>query len=229
MDAAVTGDPLWSMHLTQSASDELYGRYSRLENLRHAGADLLGIAGPFALLVAPFALARRVRARTGSTRLVWALLLVSSGLFVALVARGMASSERYLLLPTCLLAVLAGVAAVGWREFPAALVVAALAVRDEIRPHAQWVRETRELAVRPDVRAMLARCPDAAISSKLVAGWAFWGDRPLDRWQLDETGASRPDLYVAPASADVAARMLTRPRFDVDAGFEVPPGLVAGP
>lgn len=244
MDAAITGDPLWSMHLTQSASDELYGRYTRLENLRYAGVDLLNVAGPFALLAAPFALARRVRERTGSTRLVWALLLTSGGLFLLLVARGMASSERYLLVPACLLAVLAGVAAVRWRAFPGPLVVAVMSVlafsllirgdavlnvRDEIRPHAQWARETRELAARPEVRAMLAVCPEPAISGKLVPGWAFWTDVPLDRWQLDETGATRPDLYIAPTSADVAAMMLTRPRFDGDAGFKVPPGLVAGP
>jgi len=244
MDAAVTGDPLWSMHLTQEASDELYGRYTRLDNLGFAGADVLNVAGPFALLAAPFALARRVRDRTGPLLLVWSLLAVSCGLFLLLVARGMASSERYLLVPTCLIAVLAGVAAVRWREFPGAVVVGVMSVlalgllirgdgivsvRYEIRPHARWVSETRELAERPDVRAMLATCPDVAVSGKLVPGWAFWGDRPLDRWQLDERGATRPELYVAPASADVAARMLTRKRFDADSGFELPPGLAAGP
>jgi hypothetical protein len=76
---------------------------------------------------------------------------------------------------------------------------------------------------------MLARCPEVALSGKLVHGWAFWGDRPLRRWQLDERGTTRPDIYVAPASAEVAAMMLTRPRFDDDAGFVVPPGLVRGP
>ena len=244
MDAAVTGDPLWSMHMTDASSENLYGRYTKLDNLAHAGADLLKIAGPFALLVWPISFTRRVRERTGSMRLVWCLLLLSSGIFLLLVALGMASSERYLLLPTCLVAVLAGVVAVSWQQFPGGLVVALMAVlmigisirgdglvhvRDELRPHVEWTGEIRELATRPEVRRMISHCPVAALPSPIVYGWAFWGDRPLDRWQLDERGASRPDIYVAPASANVAATVLTRPRFDDDASFAVPPGLVPGP
>ena len=244
MDAAITGDPLWSFHLTERGSDHLYGRYTKVENLTHAGADLLNLAGPFALLAAPFAFTRRVRARIGSIWLPGTLLLVSGGVFLLLVARGLASSERYLLLPTCLLAVLAGVAAVQWREFAGPLVIAVMSVfvlgllirgdgllnvRNEIRPHAQWTTEIRELVSRPDVRGMLARCPTAALPGNVVHGWAYWGDRPLDRWERDEAGASRPDFYVAPGSAEVAAKMLTRPRFDEDPSFVVPPGLVAGP
>ena len=244
MDAAITGDPLWSMHMTDASSENLYGRYSRLDNLSHAGTDLLQIAAPFALLAWPLSFTRRVREQAASMRLVWCLLLVSGGMFLLLVGLGMPSSERYLLLPTCLVAVLAGVVAASWRQFAGGLVVALMAVlmlgtliradgllhvRDELRPHVEWTGEIRELATRPEVRRMLARCPHAALPNPIVYSWAFWGDRPLQRWQTDEQGTTRPDIYIAPAPGNVAATLLTRPRFDDDAGFVVPPGLVAGP
>ena len=120
MDAAVTGDPLWSMHMTDASSEKLYGRYTRLDNLAHAGADLLNDRGTVRLARLAVLLRSAGARADGSMRLVWCLLLVSSGMFLLLVARGMASSERYLLLPTCLLAVLAGVVAVSWREFAGA-------------------------------------------------------------------------------------------------------------
>src|SRR5215216_2571828 len=111
MDLAVTGDPLWSLHVTDDASEQLYGRFTPLENLEEGGRNLVTIAGPITLLLAPIALLRRNPPTIARLRPLLLLLAMTVGVFLALVATGMASSERYLLVPACLIAVLAAIAA----------------------------------------------------------------------------------------------------------------------
>jgi len=245
MDAAVTGDPLWSLHVTDSASDALYGRYSRLENLRQGGRDLLACAGLAPIVIVALSAVRRRAGPSGVPAPVIGVLALTIGIFVLLVLAGMASSERYLLVPACLLAVMAAVAVAraksGRRAFFIAglllLLLQALArvdapadIRVQLEPSAERVRQTRELADRSDVAAMLVRCASAAVPSRrLVARWAYFGDRPPDRWSFDVPRNSRPDVFIAPASRAAAEALLTRPRFDDDAGFIVPNGLRRGP
>ena len=240
MDWRVTGDPLWSFHVTEDASDRLYGRFSKAENLEQGAGDLIRCIGlvPLLLLVAS------VRRRSAAALPVMALLAAALACFLALLALGMPSSERYLLLPASLIAVLAGVTATTWRPAPraAGLVVLALLgaqvllradavpdVRKGVQASAERTRQTRALARQPEVRALMSRCPTVAIPSfQLLARWSYYTGRALDRWTIDAVGASRPDVFVAPASVSAAQALLTRPRFDRDARFGVPPSLARG-
>ena len=246
MDAGVTGDALYSLHYTEDASEHLYGQFSKGENLAQGWQDLLACAGLMAIVVAPFSLARRRGLSPEALALVWILLALSLGVFLALVVRGMASNERYLLLPGCLIAVLAGVAASPARSNrlgPRVLVVLAgaalmlqcltrsdqaLGLHDRLDPAVKRVSDTRELVQQPYVERLLESCDEVAISTKLMHGWSWFSARPPARWTLDERGESRPDVYVAPATAAAARDLLTRRRFDEDASFKVPKGLRAG-
>lgn len=247
MDAAVTGDALWSLHYTEEASEKLYGQYSRAENLAQGWEDLVACAGLMAIAVAPWAAARRTGLAPIGLRLVWALLGLTVGVFLALVVSGMASNERYLLLPSCLIAVLAGVAAsptasprVPLRGLvvlaSAALLLQGItridparALPGQLATAVTRVDDTRILVQTPVVDRLLSTCADVGVSRKLMHGWSWYSGRPPSRWTLDERGRSRPDVYVAPATPAAAEDLLTRRRFDSDGGFKIPPGLRPGP
>ena len=244
MDYVVTGDPLWSLHITSSYSERLYGQHTRLDNLGQGGADLFRWVGAFTLLLALPAVFGRSRVRSpGMTMLRW-LLALTVGIFLLLVTLAMASNLRYLLVPACLIGVLAAVTATRWRAAPRALVVALIVLAlletlvrgsasisrvQDLRPATQRLAQTQALASRPDVRRMLATCPSVALPGAIAAEWVYFSGRPISRWHLDERARYKPDLYVAPASVRVAEQVLVRRRFDSDATFVVPPGLRPGP
>ena len=243
MDLAVTGDPLWSLHVTDDASEQLYGRFTPLENLEEGGRNLVTIAGPITLLLAPIALLRRNPPTIARLRPLLLLLAMTVGVFLALVATGMASSERYLLVPACLIAVLAAIAASpqGLNRNGVAIAAAVLlliqvlarvdsafSVRDELRPAVERNGEVRDLLARTEVSRPVQRCPRVALPGRIVPAWAYFSGRPLQRWTFDDHGRSAPDIYIAP-SPTTAAELLTRQRFDSDAGFTVPSALVPGP
>jgi hypothetical protein len=247
MDAVVTGDALWSFHYTEQASEQLYGQYSRAENLGQGWQDFVACAGLMAIAVAPGAAARRTGLAPTGLRLVAALLGLTAGVFLALVVSGMASNERYLLLPSCLIAVLAGVAASPTRSprvpVRGLVVLATAALMLQVITRVEPVRElpgrlatavtrmddTRSLVATPVVDRLLSTCAEVGVSRKLLHGWSWYSGRPPSRWTLDEDGRSRPDVYVAPATRAAAEDLLTRRRFDSDGGFKLPPGLRPGP
>ena len=245
MDTLVTGDPLYSFHVTDTASESLYGQYTVWENLTVAGRNLIWYLGAVPLiLLAPAAIvAARDRARAALPPLF--ALAVTLAVFVALLARGMASSERYLLVPVAVLATFAAMAVDGGgrrtprRVLAGTLLAMLLAV--QVASHLDNFRSTADLSVTragldrtasalvdlPGVRDALRRCETVALPTPRMRHWfAFYSGRAPETFAGD---GARPDLYIAPANSDVARAVLTRERFDDDASFRVPPSLSPGP
>ncbi len=248
MDLAVTGDPLYSLHVTGDASANLYGRYTPWENLRAAAAALVSYLGAVPLLaLLPGAIVLLRDRRTGAWPLLGALA-VTLALFLLMLFQGMASSERYLLLPACALAVIAAVAVDGGGRrtrgrvligvLLAACLAAQVASRTEIYRDVErasaaadtWFGSAGELVRRHEVEHALRECRAVALAGSRMRPWfALHSERPPAEFLADGRGPARPDVFVAPANREVADAILTRARFDDDASFQIPPGLRRGP
>jgi hypothetical protein len=248
MDVLVMGDPLYSLHATNAASEGLYGQFSPWENLEVAGRNLARYLGVVPLLLLAPAALLLVRDRTRGARPLLGALAVTVGVFLLLVSQGMASSDRYLLVPVCALAVIAATAVDGGgRRTPRRVVLGvflgvflALALpsrsetygelRSNVAGAERQEASARALVAAPAVREALRRCPAVSLPGGRMRHWfAYYAGRAPEAFVVDGQGGTRPDLYIAPANADVARDVLTRVRFDDDPTFEVPPGLQAGP
>jgi hypothetical protein len=150
--------------------------------------------------------------------------------FAALGAGRLALLERYLLLPAAMLAVLFGLAAVGWRRAEpsrlrrvwrvggVALVVAALAyvpaqrdllgeLRDELELRGRVQDDLRELATSPALHALIARCSGVHVpASSLVPVVAYHLERPPG--QILPLAREWPTrgVFIAPATREAAIR-----------------------
>ncbi len=113
-DYAVTGDPLFSQNHTSGLAEEL-GRQKGLSEVPQATVSFLkslvklpvAIAGFFGLLLAAWLTPTRLRVPL-------ALLLIGLGTFVLVGAAGLSVINRYLLVPSLMVMLFAGVAAGGW-------------------------------------------------------------------------------------------------------------------
>lgn len=244
MDLAVTGDPLWSFHHTSTGSENLYQRFSKGENLEKAGRDFVTFVGPIGALGAFLAGAVLARRRSLPMAIPAAALLLTGGIFAGLVAFGMASNIRYLLVPACLVAVAAGVVGAGARSgAPGRSVLAAAFsllilfqgavrlgepadVRKHLVPSAEIVQQIEALMERAEIRQLILDCPRVAVPSvRLLGHWGYFAGRAPRHWISDPAGTSDPDVHVSPGSARAADVFLTRARFDDDPTFGVPVGL----
>jgi hypothetical protein len=248
MDVLVMGDPLYSLHVTDQGSEVLYRQYTPWENLEAAGRNVVWYLGVFpVLLLAPAAvLLGRDRPRTALPLL--GALAVTLGVFLLLLSQGMASSERYLLVPACAFAILAGMAVDGGgRRTPRRVIlgvflavilslqvathsdVYATVARDSASAHGRY-ESARALVGLPGVREALRNCPAVSLPTGKMRHWfAFYSGRAPETFVSDGKGRTRPDLYIAPGNPLVAKMALTRPRFDDDASYRVPAGLQRGP
>ena len=248
MDLLVMGDPLYSLHATDQGSEVLYRQYTPWENLLAAWRNLLGYLGgvPTLLLAPAVLLLGRDRPRVAAP-LLWALA-VTLGVFALLLSQGIASSERYLLLPVCVLAILAGMTVDGRGRrtrrrvvvgaFLAAILLLQVAGRADVydtvaarsaEAHGRHA-SARDLVGMPGVRDALRRCPSVSLPTGMMRHWfAFYSHRPPETLASDGRGRISADLYIAPGNPAVAKAALTRARFDDDATFRVPPGLRPGP
>jgi hypothetical protein len=248
MDVLATGDPLHSLHATDAASANLYLRYTPWQNLEAAGRDLVWYVGLLPLLLLAPAMLWLLRDRPRAAMPPLGALALTLGVFLLLLSQGMPSSGRYLLLPVCMIAVLAGMAIDGGGRRTAARVMVGVvlgvmlcvqvASRSDVFARvrsgaaiAQQRNDTARALVRaPGVRDALLHCPVVSLPTGGMRHWfAFHSGRAPAEFVSDALGRTRPDLYIAPATPDVAQSVLTRPRFDFDASFRVPPGLRAGP
>ncbi len=248
MDLLVMGDPLYSLHFTDAASATLYGQYSAWDNLEVAGRNLVWYLGLLPLLLPAGALVLLARDRSRAALPLLATLAVSLGIFLVLVARGMASSNRYLLVPVCALAILAAVTIDGGGRrtarrvilgtFLAVLLCVQLAGRADVYgalrtdtavSHERY-ENVRALVGMPGVRQALRNCPQVSVPAGTLRPWfSLYSGRAPEAFVADPKGHTRPDLYLAPGRPGVAQAVLTRARFDRDASFAFPPGLKAGP
>jgi hypothetical protein len=248
MDMLVTGDPLYSLHHTDQGSEVLYGQYSAGENLQAAGRDLVRHLGPFPVLLLAPPEVLLVHDRPRAALPLLGALVVPLGVFLILLSQGLASSERYLLVPVCALAILAAMAVDGGGRrtrlrviggvFLAVLLSLQVASRSEVYDtvasrstlaHERY-ESARALVGTPGVREALRRCPSVSLpTGKMRHYFAFYSGRPPEAFVSDGKGRTRPDLYIAPGNPAVAKMALTRPRFDDDASFHVPLGLRRGP
>ena len=248
MDALVMGDPLYSLHITDSASDVLYGQYSAWQNLGQSGKDLFWYLGFVPLLALPPAAVFLVRDRARTTLPLLGVLAITIGTFLLFLVRGMATNERYLLVPVCVLAILTAMAidggglrtpgrvAVG--VFLVVLLCFQLAIRtdsygrmrsDARTAHAQNM-SARSLVALPGVREAIRQCPVVALAgNKMRHRFALYSGRAPEALPSHGSGITHPDLFIAPANPESAKAVLTRPRFDDDASFRVPAGLRLGP
>ena len=244
MDVLVMGDPLYSLHMTDAASEQLYGRYTAWENLEVAGRNLVWFLGVLPLLLPACGVFMLARDRSRTAVPLLATGTITLGIFLILVARGMASSNRYLLVPVCALGVLAAVAVDGagrrTRSRVAASMVLAvllclhLASRADVysklptaTPAASALYENvRALVGMPGVRQALRECPEVSVPAGNMRPWfSLYSGRAPEAFAADEAGRRHPDLFLAPGSPQASKAALTRARFDEDASFDVPAGL----
>ena len=248
MDVLVMGDPLYSLHATDQGSEVLYRQYTPGENLVAAGRNLVWYLGLFPLaLLAPAALLL-VRDRPRGLHALLGAFAVTLGVFLLLLAQGMASSERYLLLPACVLAILAGMAIdgggrrtprrVGLGVFLAVILSLQVAGRADVYGKVSGdsaiasgrYDTARALVAAPGVLEALRRCPAVSLPTGKMRHWfAFYSGRAPEAFVSDGKGRTRPDLYIAPGNPAVTKMALTRARFDDDASYRVPAGLRPGP
>ncbi len=191
-DAAITGDPFYSLTHTQSAA-EVLDRPTGLGRVPHAVADSvremlrLPVAVAAALGAAIAIWSRRPRVHP-----LLAVIVIGTGAFAALGVVGLPLNERYLFDVTALAAILAGYFAFGWVDgahgrvrvawaAAAALLLVAVAVRaptriDEIR------NERADLGARArvanDLRAAV-REPAAAAALRACSAVEVFDVRPV--------------------------------------------------
>jgi hypothetical protein len=248
MDLAVMGDPLYSLHATDDASEVLYGQYTPWENLEVGWRNLVWYLGVVPLILLAPATVLLVRDRPRGAPVLLGTLAVTLGIFVLLVSRGMASNERYLLVPVCVLAILAAMALDGGgrRTRPRVVLGVLFAVLLSLQAATHidaygtvaeraangrgYDQSARALVGMPGVRDALRRCPAVSVPTGKMRHWfAFRSGRAPEAFVSDSKGRTRPDVYIAPGNPAVTEMALTRPRFDDDASFRVPPGLEPGP
>jgi hypothetical protein len=248
MDTAVMGDPLYSLHATEQGSDVLYRQFTPWENLEVAARNLIWYLGALPLVLVPPALVLLRRDRKRAARPLLAVLVITLTVFLLLIAQGLASSERYLLVPVCIFAILAAVAVdgAGVRSRRRVLLGVPLAVLlvlqvlgqadlygklgDRAERVVRWSDNARALVAVPGVRTALLRCDAVALpSGSMRHFFSFHSGRAPESFMSDGRGRTHPDLYIAPANSATAQAVLTRTRFDEDASFRVPPGLERGP
>jgi hypothetical protein len=248
MDTAVMGDPLYSLHATEQGSDVLYRQFTPSENLEVAARNLIWYLGALPLVLVPPAL---VLLRRDHSRVALPLLAVAAitlAIFLLLIAQGLASSERYLLVPVCIFAILAATAVdgAGVRTRHRVMLGVPLAVLlvlqvvgqrdiygtlgDRAETVVRWSDNARALVAEPGVRTALLRCDSVALpSGSMRHFFSFHSGRPPETFTSDGRGHTDPDIYIAPANPQTAESVLTRTRFDADASFRMPPGLQRGP
>lgn len=219
MDTAVEGRPLYSLTSTRYVADQLYGRFSVLENLRQGFDDLQAYL-PAALLVCALAgAAVLVRRRARAAVVPLATLVVMSGFFVFLAVAGLPTNARYLLVPVVVLAVLVGVAAGDWTAGPRRPALLALGAAVSLVVVVHMVRQADDLgAVDGNVRAIsapwsdlrdLAEQPAAAnaLRASRVVGVPSPVAKPYVMYAVD-----RPSIDVVRFDRDPSAGVLIRPR-----------------
>jgi hypothetical protein len=222
-DLLATGDPLYSLHGTQELA-------AQLDRPREAGTALA--AAPAYLRFALGEPAIWLGFAGAAAALLWSLdrallpgALVVIGLisFIALGFAGLPLLVRYLLLPSVMLAIFAGVAAFGWLTLPAehearrawmvvglaALALLALDVPDEARrldrslDYAGQRRAIQDslgdLARQPDVRELSARCRLHVPEHRPRPLLAWWLDRPPEEFPSERP---KGDSWTALAYAD---------------------------
>ena len=248
MDVLVMGDPLYSLHVTDQGSEGLYRRYTPWENLEVAGRNLVLYLGLVPLLLLVPAAVLLVRDRSRAALPLVGALGVTLGIFLLLLAQGMASNERYLLVPACAFAILAAVAIDGGgrrtrRRVIGAVVLTVIlslqvASRDDIYAtvaNTSDVARERYLSAQalvgmPGVRAAIRSCPSVSLPSGSMRHWfAFHSGLSPESFSIDDKGRAGTALFIAPGSPETAKAALTRVRFDDDASFQLPPGLRPGP
>jgi len=235
-DVVATGDPLHSLHETQSNA-ELLERPRRFDQAVQATPVYLqqilnepivwgGIAGAVAALYALY----------DRSVVPAALLALGLGTFLVIGAFGLPLLTRYLLLPAVMLALFCAVAALGWRELPrpsavrtawiagSAILVGAFilslpAERRRVQAARSWTSLSRsvqqdlyDLATAPGVAGRLARCPGPTrVPNFRVV--------PLLSFALDEGasafaphyGRPRRGALISPANSVVAASLILYP------------------
>ncbi len=241
MDVLVMGDPLYSLHVTDQGSELLYRQYTPWENLGTAGQHLVWYLGIFPVLLLIPAALLLLRDRPRAALPLLGALAVTVGVFLLFLSQGMSSNERYLLVPVCALAILAGMTVDGGgrrtpRRVVGGLVLALLlfvqvaaradvygTVSSDVAIAQERSDSTRALVALPGVRSALRECPSVSLPTAKMR-FAFFSGRAPEAFVSDTSGRTRPDLYIAPGNVAVARAALTRPRFDGDASFRVPPG-----
>ena len=237
-DGLVTGDPLWSFRGTRELGAELErptGVASLPRVLPFRLGEILRLPELIASVAGFCAGIWWLRARS---LLPAALALLNGASFVAFALAGLPLLGRYLFLAASMLALFAALAALGWRalepDHPArrrwragglvALTVFAVfaptqvgrlnALRLDIAARDRVQADLLELVRSPAAAPVLAACrPLYVPNHRPVPSLAYWtGRRPRDVISAELREPSAGGLYVAPASARVAALSILDPR-----------------
>ncbi len=252
-DAIVTGDPLYSLHGTQSLAanlDRPVGTHSALvatpqylRNLLETGVAWLGLAGCLGALWVVH------------ERALGPAAIAGAGLagFIVLGSAGLPVLTRYLLVPACILALFAAVAALGWLSIGPGeerrwwsyvgvlagivLLVTVPVTVDGLRKNRTFLgqraavqRQLHALVRSGPGRAAVARCRRVvAPEHRPVPLLAYWLGRKPGAIGQDPAHLRQGDAYFAFTSA-VAAQRLSLSSQDQASSAPPPPGFrqVAG-
>lgn len=118
-DLAVTGNPLWSLNGTQDLAGVLDRRTGLAELPEGTWFSLTSILTPAVVIVGVCGLLGGLAFRRRATLLPVAIFAVAVGAFACLAVFQLPLNQRYLLPAAVVLALLAGVAALGWISLPA--------------------------------------------------------------------------------------------------------------
>jgi hypothetical protein len=227
-DFLVTGDPLWSLHGTQSLAGVLERRTGLEEVPDSAWRALKGILKPAILIVGLGGLVAGLVFRARATVLPAAILVVAAAAFVGLGVFSLPLNSRYLLPAALSLALLAAVAALGWIDLP-------------LRPNVKAVWRTAGVLTAVLVLVLLGwQLPLIySVREKIVARGAVGGDLqallqtgPVSRAFVDCAPLISPSNFRRPQLAYLTGRPeeslgVARPGVPLERGVYVRANRVA--
>jgi hypothetical protein len=203
LDAAVTGDPLFSLHSTSGLAEEL-GRQKPLAEIPGTMWDyLVGLDKLPVLLGGIVGVGLAVWFTPRRSAMPGALLAAGIGTFLMVGIAGLSVIDRYLLVPSLAIMIFAAVALGGWSMLRAGRLrqvwaVAALALvvygglytalrvrpstfRNELTFRGDAHKALSQLLAKPEVRAGLACGPVSVPNHKLIPDTRWLLDFPADR------------------------------------------------
>ncbi len=201
VDLAVTGDPLYSLHSTNSLAEEL-GRAKGLSAVPHSTWAFLVSLDKLPVLLAAFAgLALAIYLVPTRIAMPLVLLVVGLGTFGLVGIAGLSIINRYLLVPSLIVMVFAAFLLAGWSVLEPGLLVrkvwmvgAILVVvaggaytanrlnlthfRSELEFRGAYRTALRQALANPQVRAALRCGPVSAPNHKLIPDIRWVADLP---------------------------------------------------
>jgi hypothetical protein len=235
-DVLVTGDPLFSLHGTQTLAEQLNRPRGVSTALTTTPERLLQLVQGTAGRVALAGVAVGLLWRRQASALPFGLLAVGIAGYLVLGLAGLPLRERYLMIPVVVLSLFAAVAALGWITLPAAhprrrtwqfggAVAGALVAlgipgdldrlhqaRARLEPHREMRADVVSATREPAVAGAIQRCQGVRIADGYLPTVLFWLERLPSPMTAERLPAGSPAVtfrYVGTGASDAAGRTRT--------------------